>query len=88
MSHKRIYRAALAVICMVSMLFITDCNTNAYASGYEYVLLTQYSKTMKIGDEFYLAAVTSTGKKPNKPKRTGERAETARSLVSKGEEKA
>lgn len=64
MSHKRIYRAALAVICMVSMLFITDCNTNAYASGYEYVLLTQYSKTMKIGDEFYLTAVTSTGKKP------------------------
>ena len=64
MSHKKILRTAIAVICMVSMLFISDCNTNVYAAGYEYVVLTHYSKCMKIGDEFYLTAVTSTGKKP------------------------
>lgn len=64
MSHKKILRTAIAVICMVSMLFISDCNTNVYAAGYEYVVLTHYSKSMKIGDEFYLTAVTSTGKKP------------------------
>lgn len=65
MSHKKFFLAALAVICMVSMLLFTDCQTNVYAaSGYEYVLLTSYSRTMKIGDEYLLAAVTSTGKKP------------------------
>ena len=65
MSRKRFIKAAIAVICMVSMLLLTDFHTNVYAaSGYEYVLLTHYSKIMKIGDEFYLAAVTSTGKKP------------------------
>lgn len=65
MTHKKIFRTALALICMVSMLFIPDGHTNVYAAGgYEYVLLTHYSKTMKIGDAFYLAAVTSSGKKP------------------------
>lgn len=65
MSRKKFFSAALAVVCMVSMLLFTDCHTNAYAaSGYEYVLLTSYSRTMKIGDEYLLAAVTSTGKKP------------------------
>ena len=51
---------------MVSMLLVPDGYTATYAatSGYDYVLLTHYSKTMKIGDEFYLAAVTSSGKKP------------------------
>ena len=50
---------------MVSMLLVPDEHTTVYAaSGYDYVLLTHYTKTMKIGDEFYLAAVTSTGKKP------------------------
>ncbi len=65
MTHKNIYRTAIAVICMVSMLLVPDVHTNVYAaSGYDYVLLTHYSKTMKIGDEFYLAAVASSGKKP------------------------
>ena len=66
MTHKKILRAALALICMVSMLLVPDGYTATYAatSGYDYVLLTHYSKTMKIGDEFYLAAVTSSGKKP------------------------
>lgn len=52
---------------MVFMLLFSNYNnvTTVYAaSGYEYVLLTKYSKTMKIGDEYYLTAITSTGKKP------------------------
>lgn len=67
MSQKRkILRTALAVFCMVSMLFISNYHTTVYAaSGYEFVLLDTYSKTMKIGDEYYLLAVTSTGKKPS-----------------------
>ena len=65
MTHKKIFRTAIAVICMVSMLLFPDVHTNVYAaSGYDYVLLTHYSKTMKIGDEFYLAAMASSGKKP------------------------
>jgi uncharacterized protein YjdB len=65
MSQKRFLRAAVAVLCMIAMLICSDGRICAYASGsYEYVLLTQYSKTMRIGDEFYLVAVTSTGKKP------------------------
>lgn len=67
MSQKsKVLRAALAVFCMVSMLFISNYHTTVYAaSGYEFVLLDTYSKTMKIGDECYLLAVTSTGKKPS-----------------------
>lgn len=62
---KRFLRTVLAVICMVSMLFITNHQTTVYAlSGYEYVVLNKYSVNMKIGDEDYLIAVTSTGKKP------------------------
>ena len=52
---------------MVSMLLFSSYNgiTTVYAaSGYEYVLLTKYTKIMKIGDEYYLTAITSTGKKP------------------------
>ena len=65
MTHKKILRASLALLCMVSMLLVPDEHTTVYAaSGYDYVLLTHYTKTMKIGDEFYLAAVTSSGKKP------------------------
>jgi len=65
MSHKRKFLgAALAVICMVSMLMISGYHTTVYASsGYEYVLLNKYTKTMKIGDEYYLIAVTSNWEK-------------------------
>lgn len=64
---KNFLKSALAVFCMVSMLLFSSYSgiTTVYAaSGYEYVLLTKYSKTMKIGDEYYLTAITSTGKKP------------------------
>lgn len=63
---QKILRAAVAAFCMISVLFISSYDTiTAYAlSGYEYVLLDAYSKTLKIGEECYLLAVTSTGKKP------------------------
>ncbi len=38
-------------------------NVNA-ASGYNFIILNKYSKTLNIGDEFYLAAIVSNGKKP------------------------
>lgn len=66
-TKKNFLKSALAVFCMVSMLLFSSYNglTTVYAaSGYEYVLLTKYTKTMKIGDEYYLTAITSTGKKP------------------------
>jgi uncharacterized protein YjdB len=51
---------------MVSMLVLSAGSTSVYAaSGYEYVVLSQYSRTMRIGEEYYLIAVTSTGKKPS-----------------------
>ena len=62
---KKIFRAALAAICMVTMLLTSHAGavTAHAASSYGFVLLNSYSKTMKIGDEAYLVAVTSTGKK-------------------------
>ncbi len=66
MSKKsKFYWAAFAAICMVSMLFLfifRPFTTNA--AGIGFVVLDSYAKTMKIGEESYLIAVTSTGKKP------------------------
>ena len=59
-TKKNFLKSALAVFCMVSMLLFSSYNgiTTVYAaSGYEYVLLTKYTKTMKIGDEYYLTAI-------------------------------
>ena len=57
---KKILRAAFAVFCMVSMLFIFKNQSvrGHAASSMEFVLLNTYSKNMKIGDECYLLAVT------------------------------
>lgn len=65
-TKQRIYKAAAVVFCMVSMLFLSiNRPAEIYASGsIGYVVLDTYSKTMKIGDEYYLLAVTSNGKKP------------------------
>ena len=52
----------MAVFCMVSMLLSSSYSgiTTVYAArGYKYVLLTKYTKTMKIGDEYYLTAITA-----------------------------
>lgn len=65
MSHKsKFLTAVLTAFCIFSMLFVFYYHTPVYAaSGYEYVILNTYSRTMKIGDEYYLIALTSTGKK-------------------------
>ena len=65
--NKKILKTVFAVFCMISMLFVSGSHTNTVsaASGYEFVVLDRYAKTMKIGDEFYLLAITSTGKKPS-----------------------
>ena len=65
-SKKKILKAAFAVFCMVSML-VTSMNPvikAKAASNIEFVVLSARSKTLKIGDEYYLLAVTSNGKKP------------------------
>ncbi len=67
MSKKsKFYWAAFAVICIVSMLFLFSFRPlKVNAAGIGFVVLDTYSKTMKIGDESFLIAVTSTGKKPS-----------------------
>lgn len=65
-SKKKILKTAFAVFCMVSML-IASMNPvikAQAASNIEFVVLSAHSKTLKIGDEYYLLAVTSNGKKP------------------------
>ena len=54
-------------ICMNFMLVISNANTqNIYAStGYSFVVLSDYSKSLNIGDEFYLIAVASNGNAPS-----------------------
>lgn len=67
-SKKReILRAAVALCIAAAMLFLSmnQSATVFAASGLEVVVLNSYSKTMKIGDECYLLAITSNGKKPS-----------------------
>lgn len=63
---KKFLRTALAVSCMVSMLLLFTIHPlKAYAaSDIGFIILNTYSRTMDIGDEFYLIAITSNGKKP------------------------
>lgn len=65
-TRNRFLRTALAVFCMVSMLFLfmNQPLTTYASSNLGFVVLNMYTKTMKIGDECYLIAVTSNGKKP------------------------
>lgn len=67
MSKKKISSTAIAVLCMISVLFISISQPmKAYAaSSLQIVVLNMYSKTLKVGDECYLLAVTSNGKKPS-----------------------
>lgn len=65
--YKKIFPAVFAVLCMISMLIFSvyQPSTVHAASGYEFVILNKYSKSLNIGDEFQLIAVTSNGKKPS-----------------------
>lgn len=64
--NKKIFQTALAVFCMFFILLISSYDTiHLYAStGYDFVVLDSYTRSMKIGEEFCLLAFTSTGKKP------------------------
>lgn len=64
---KKILKTALTVFCVISIFFCSGqsaANVSA-ASGYEFILLDKYTKTMKIGDTCCLIAITSNGKKPS-----------------------
>ena len=65
MSQKKILKTAVVISIVFIWIISTYLSTNVYAaSDYEFVVLNTYQKTLKIGDEFYLLAATSTGKKP------------------------
>ncbi len=67
LSKKRKVLRAAALCITVMMLFLsTNQSATVFAaSNVEFVILNSYSKTMKIGDEQYLLAITSNGKKPS-----------------------
>ncbi len=64
---KHLFIISITLLCMISMLFVSNVTTrNIYAaSGYSFVILSDYAKTLHIGDEFYLLAVTSSGAAPS-----------------------
>lgn len=67
MSKKsKLLHIIITALIMASVLFpsmMSSARIHA-APSVGFVLLNSYSKTLKIGDEFYLAAITSNGKKP------------------------
>lgn len=65
-SGKKVIRVALAILCMVSMLFISEYQkVEVYAaSGYRFIFLSAYEKTLKTGDTYCLSVVSSGSKKP------------------------
>ncbi len=65
--NKKLLHAAIAVLILVSVLItsmIPSSEAQA-APSFGFVILNTYSKVMNIGEECYLAAITSTGKKPS-----------------------
>lgn len=65
--NNKFLHAAIAVFVLVSVLFssmIPSFEAQA-APSLGFVILNSYSKVMNIGEECYLAAITSTGKKPS-----------------------
>lgn len=67
LSRNQCKKAVITAICIFSMIFLINCEpTKVYAfAGYEFVVLSSYEQTMKIGDEGYLTYITSTWKKPS-----------------------
>lgn len=67
MTRKSII-SIISVLLLTTLFLLTPAtrmkiNANA-GELLPLVVLTKYSKTMSVGDEFYLSAVTSNGKKP------------------------
>lgn len=68
MTRKSIYSVISVLLLTILFLFapFTRMTVDSkIGSVFPIVVLTKYSNTMAIGDEFYLTAVTSTGKKPS-----------------------
>lgn len=65
-NKKHFLRATFAVITMTVtlVLFMSQPISADASTSIGFVFLNTYSRTMKIGDEFYLLAITSNGKKP------------------------
>lgn len=67
MTRKSIY--SIISVLLLTILFLltpaTRMTVNADANElFPLVVLTKYSKSMSVGDEFYLTAATSNGRKP------------------------
>ncbi len=66
MKRKSIYSFFSVFLLAVALLFtpLTRMTVDAKAKLFPIVVLTKYSHTMSVGDEFQLIAVASTGKLP------------------------
>lgn len=68
MSRKRHLSIILfTFFCMSSMLVFSNVTTKTTyaATGYSFLLLGNYSKSLNVGGEFYLVAIASNGKAPS-----------------------
>jgi uncharacterized protein YjdB len=68
MSRKRhLFIFLFTFFCMSFMLIFSNVTTKTTygASGYSFLVLSNYSKSLNIGGEFYLLAVASNGKAPS-----------------------
>lgn len=65
LKKQKLLTAAIAAMCMVFMLsiFLLPTDKVQASSGYGFVILNTYDMSMEIGEESYLIAVPSDGKK-------------------------
>ncbi len=66
---RKIFTKGLSAVLVIIIFFTATalCARTAYAkssSSFSIIILSAYNKTMSIGDEFYLIAVSSNGKTP------------------------
>lgn len=54
----------LLTLCLILSISMSLPASHAANSSFNFVILSRYSKTVDIGDSFYLMALTSTGKLP------------------------
>lgn len=67
MSRKRhLFMILCTFICMSLMLIFSNVTTRTTygATGYSFLVLSNYSKSLNVGGQFYLVAVASNGKAP------------------------
>lgn len=67
LSRNHIMKAVLTALCIFSIVFVMNSEvTKVYAfAGYEFIALSSYEANLQIGDERYLAYISSNGKKPS-----------------------